>query len=112
MHKHTHIHSHTQSYCYTHDTHTCKHTCYYTHAHAHAHIYTHIHTFKHIYTLTKRAHGVKRDLLQRQKRPNIVSKETYYSVKREILYIGETDIHTHKVRARARARSLTKRDLA
>jgi hypothetical protein len=29
--------------------------------------------------------GVKRDLLQCQKRPTTVSKETYYSVKRDLL---------------------------
>ena len=30
-------------------------------------------------------YSVKRDLLQRQKRPTTVSKETYYSVKRDLL---------------------------
>ena len=30
-------------------------------------------------------YGVKRDLLQCQKRPTTVSKETYYSVKRDLL---------------------------
>jgi hypothetical protein len=30
-------------------------------------------------------HSVKRDLLQCQKRPTTVSKETYYSVKRDLL---------------------------
>ena len=31
-------------------------------------------------------YSVKRDLLQRQKRPTTVSKETYYSVKRDLLH--------------------------
>jgi hypothetical protein len=33
-------------------------------------------------------YSVKRDLLQCQKRPTTVSKETYYSIKRDLLYIG------------------------
>jgi len=35
-------------------------------------------------------YSVKRDLLQCQKRPSTVSKETYYSVKRDLLVSKET----------------------
>ena len=34
-------------------------------------------------------YSVKRDILQCQKRPTTVSKETYYSVKRDLLAEGE-----------------------
>jgi hypothetical protein len=38
-----------------------------------------------LFNALPRLFGVKRDLLQCQKRPTIVSKETFYSVKRDLL---------------------------
>jgi len=54
------------------------------HIYTHIYIYTHIHIYTYIYTYRQASSSVKRDLVQCQKRPSTVSKETEYSVKRDL----------------------------
>ncbi len=84
--------------------HTCMHTSTQTHMHTYilTHMYTYIHTNTHAYIQTfnrtcrhlskETYYSVKRDPLQCQKRPTTVSKETYYSVKRDLLH---TNVQSH-----------------
>ena len=46
-------------------------------------------------------YSVKRDLVQCQKRPSTVSKETYYSVKRDLLHTYKQTIHELSIRTSA-----------
>ena len=95
---HMYMYAYTPQFIHTH-THT-------THTHIHMYMYAYTHTHTHIphlnahtlgqdegqarlsvvYICTKETYySVKRDLLQCQKRPTTVLKETYYSVKRDLL---------------------------
>jgi len=92
MHTHHNLFTHT----HTHTTHTHIHMYMYAYTHTHTHIpHLNAHTLGQdegqarlsvVYICTKETYySVKRDLLQCQKRPTTVLKETYYSVKRDLL---------------------------